>query len=92
MPKVHYMHDKIGPMKDAVGKVILPKGYAIETTTQEGYWKIKKGNKEVGNLDAAFRTIFLKDNNEQEVVTKIAEALEKAHAGKVEIEIMVRTK
>jgi hypothetical protein len=79
-------------MKEAIGKVTFPKGYTIQATTMEWFWKIKKDNKEVGTLDASLSTIFLKDNDEQEVVTEIAKALDKAHTGKVEIEIIINIK
>jgi hypothetical protein len=92
MPKVHYMHDKIGPMKDAIERVTLPKGYTIQATTMEWFWKIKKDNKEVGTLDAILSVIILEGKEELEAVTKIAEVLEKALTGKVEIDIIVRTK
>lgn len=79
-------------MKDAIGKVTLPKDYSIQATTLEWFWKIKKDKKEVGTLDASLRMIILEGEEELEAVTKIAEVLEKAHTGKVEIEIIVQIK
>jgi hypothetical protein len=89
MAHIYELKDWITPLENAVRKATLPVGCEIGPCRYNA-WDITKSGKKIGWLSATIRAIYLDDNTEKETVIKIAEAIEKAYAGKLDIEIIVK--